>query len=195
MAMTPQQLKAQKVALAVTLPGVVLDRGDAVPKLIGRHEDFLIVSGLFLKVVIANHLATHIVDDVFAAPDRHSSLEVLVAIYGYAVQIFADFCGYTNIAIGVALLLGFEFPQNFNSPYSADSLRDFWRHWHMSLSSWLLDYVYIPLGGSRVSVPRVYANLLVTMFISGRDTQLWWRPGRLDIIVSGFTRSMPGGWR
>jgi D-alanyl-lipoteichoic acid acyltransferase DltB (MBOAT superfamily) len=76
----------------------------------------LIVVGLFLKVVIANHLATHIVDDVFAAPNRHSSLEVLVGIYGYAVQIFADFCGYTNIAIGVALLLGFEFPQNFASP-------------------------------------------------------------------------------
>ena len=75
---------------------------------------FLIVSGLFLKVVIANHLATHIVDDVFAAPNRHSSLEVLVGVYGYAVQIFADFCGYTNIAIGVALLLGFQFPQNFN---------------------------------------------------------------------------------
>jgi hypothetical protein len=76
---------------------------------------FLIVVGLFLKVVIANHLATHIVDDVFAAPNRHSSLEVLVGVYGYAVQIFADFCGYTNIAIGVALLLGFQFPQNFDA--------------------------------------------------------------------------------
>ena len=110
---------------------------------------FLIVSGLFLKVVIANHLATHIVDDVFAAPDRHSSLEVLVAIYGYAVQIFADFCGYTNIAIGIALLLGFEFPQNFNSPYRPSRCSDFWRRWHMTLSRWLRDYLYIPLGGSR----------------------------------------------
>ena len=110
---------------------------------------FLIVSGLFLKVVIANHLATHIVDEVFAAPNRYSSLEVLVAIYAYAVQIFADFCGYTNIAIGVALLLGFKFPQNFNSPYTAVSLQDFWRRWHMTLSRWLRDYLYIPLGGSR----------------------------------------------
>ena len=109
----------------------------------------LIVIGLFLKVVIANHLATHIVDQVFAAPDRHSSLEVLVGVYGYAVQIFADFCGYTNIAIGIALLLGFEFPQNFDAPYTAVTLQDFWRRWHMTLSRWLRDYLYIPLGGSR----------------------------------------------
>ncbi len=128
---------------------------------------FLIVSGLFLKVVIANHLATHIVDDVFAAPGRHSSLEVLIAIYGYAVQIFADFCGYTNIAIGVALLLGFEFPQNFNSPYSAVSLQDFWRRWHMTLSRWLRDYLYIPLGGSRKGSVATYRNLLATMLLGG----------------------------
>jgi D-alanyl-lipoteichoic acid acyltransferase DltB (MBOAT superfamily) len=128
---------------------------------------FLIVSGLFLKVVIANHLATHIVDDVFAAPNRHSSLEVLVAVYGYAVQIFADFCGYTNIAIGVALLLGFEFPQNFNSPYAAVSLQDFWRRWHMTLSRWLRDYLYIPLGGNRKGDLLTYRNLLATMLLGG----------------------------
>jgi D-alanyl-lipoteichoic acid acyltransferase DltB (MBOAT superfamily) len=128
---------------------------------------FLIVTGLFLKVVIANHLATHIVDDVFAAPDRHSSLEVLVGVYGYAVQIFADFCGYTNIAIGVALLLGFEFPQNFNSPYTAVSLQDFWRRWHMTLSRWLRDYLYIPLGGNRKGRILTYRNLLLTMLLGG----------------------------
>ncbi|HEU5372301.1 MAG TPA: MBOAT family protein [Gaiellaceae bacterium] len=128
---------------------------------------FLIVSGLFLKVVIANHLATHIVDDVFAAPNRHSSLEVLVGVYGYAVQIFADFCGYTNIAIGVALLLGFEFPQNFNSPYAAVSLQDFWRRWHMTLSRWLRDYLYIPLGGNRKGRILTYRNLMLTMLLGG----------------------------
>jgi D-alanyl-lipoteichoic acid acyltransferase DltB (MBOAT superfamily) len=128
---------------------------------------FLIVVGLFLKVVIANHLATHIVDDVFAAPDRHSSLEVLMAVYGYAVQIFADFCGYTNIAIGVALLLGFEFPQNFASPYTAVSLQDFWRRWHMTLSRWLRDYLYIPLGGSRKGTWITYRNLLLTFVLGG----------------------------
>jgi D-alanyl-lipoteichoic acid acyltransferase DltB (MBOAT superfamily) len=128
---------------------------------------FLIVSGLFLKVVIANHLATNIVDDVFAAPNRHSSLEVLVAIYGYAVQIFADFCGYTNIAIGIALLLGFQFPQNFNSPYAAVSLQDFWRRWHMTLSRWLRDYLYIPLGGNRKGRLLTYRNLMLTMLLGG----------------------------
>jgi len=128
---------------------------------------FLIVTGLFLKVVIANHLATHVVDDVFAAPNRHSSLEVLVAVYGYAVQIFADFCGYTNIAIGVALLLGFEFPQNFASPYTAVSLQDFWRRWHMTLSRFLRDYLYIPLGGNRKGRIFTYRNLLLTMLLGG----------------------------
>ena len=128
---------------------------------------FLIVSGLFLKVVIANHLATHIVDEVFAAPNRHSSLEVLVGIYGYAVQIFADFCGYTNIAIGIALLLGFEFPQNFASPYTAVSLQDFWRRWHMTLSRWLRDYLYIPLGGNRKGSVITYRNLMLTMLLGG----------------------------
>jgi alginate O-acetyltransferase complex protein AlgI len=128
---------------------------------------FLIVIGLFLKVVIANHLSTHLVDDVFAAPKRHSSLEVLMAVYGYSVQIFADFCGYTNIAIGVALLLGFEFPQNFASPYTAVSLQDFWRRWHMTLSRWLRDYLYIPLGGNRKGRLLTYRNLLLTMLLGG----------------------------
>src|SRR5262249_8197610 len=123
--------------------------------------------GLLFKVVIANHLATHIVDDAFAAPDRHSSLEMLVAVYGYAVQIFADFYGYTNIAIGVALLLGYEFPQNFAAPYTALSLHAFWRRWHMTLSRWLRDYLYIPLGGNRKGRVRTYFNLLATMLLGG----------------------------
>jgi alginate O-acetyltransferase complex protein AlgI len=138
------------------------------PRKVNTSRAFvLILSGLFLKVVIANHLSTHIVDDVFAAPGRHSSLEVLVAVYGYAVQIFADFCGYTNIAIGVALLLGFEFPQNFNSPYAAVSLQDFWRRWHMTLSRWLRDYLYIPLGGNRKGTLLTYRNLMLTMLLGG----------------------------
>jgi D-alanyl-lipoteichoic acid acyltransferase DltB (MBOAT superfamily) len=138
------------------------------PRKVNTSRAFLlIITGLFLKVVIANHLATHIVDEVFAAPNRHSSLEVLVGVYGYAVQIFADFCGYTNIAIGVALLLGFEFPQNFNSPYAAVSLQDFWRRWHMTLSRWLRDYLYIPLGGSRKGTIMTYRNLMLTMLLGG----------------------------
>jgi D-alanyl-lipoteichoic acid acyltransferase DltB (MBOAT superfamily) len=143
---------------------------------------FLIVSGLFLKVVIANHLATNIVDDVFAAPNRHSSLEVLVGVYGYAVQIFADFCGYTNIAIGIALLLGFEFPQNFASPYTAVSLQDFWRRWHMTLSRWLRDYLYIPLGGNRKGRLLTYRNLMLTMLLGG----LWHGAAWTFVIWGGI---------
>jgi len=128
---------------------------------------FLIGTGLFMKVVIANYLAASIVDDVFGAPNQHSSLEVLVGIYGYAVQIYADFFGYTNMAIGLALLLGFTFPQNFDSPYTAVSIQDFWHRWHMTLSRWLRDYVYIPFGGNRGGRLFTYRNLMLTMLIGG----------------------------
>ena len=128
---------------------------------------YLIATGLFKKVVIANYLASSIVDPVFAAPGQHSSLEILIAVYAYAVQIYADFSGYTDIAIGIALLLGFTFPQNFDSPYAAVSVQDFWRRWHMTLSRWLRDYVYIPLGGSRGGTLVTYRNLLLTMLIGG----------------------------
>ncbi|MGZ4411034.1 MAG: MBOAT family O-acyltransferase [Gaiellaceae bacterium] len=156
--------------------GPIVRGSELIPQLVRRRDPrrvdtgrafFLIMTGLFFKVVIASHLATHLVDDVFAAPQRHSSLETLVGVYGYAVQIFADFYGYTNIAIGVALLLGFEFPQNFAAPYTAVSIQDFWRRWHMTLSRWLRDYLYIPLGGNRKGRVRTYANLLATMLLGG----------------------------
>lgn len=127
----------------------------------------LIAGGLFKKVVIANTLATQLVDPVFANPQLHSGGEILVAVYGYAVQIYADFSAYTDIAIGVALLLGFRFPQNFDAPYAAVSLADFWRRWHITLSRWLRDYLYIPLGGSRGSRRATYRNLMITMLLGG----------------------------
>ena len=128
---------------------------------------YLIATGLFKKVVIANFLADAIVDDVFGAPNQHSSLEILIGVYAYAVQIYADFSGYTDMAIGIALLLGFAFPQNFDSPYAATSLQDFWRRWHMTLSRWLRDYVYIPLGGNRKGTLLTYRNLMLTMLLGG----------------------------
>ena len=143
---------------------------------------FLILTGLFFKVVIASYLAAAIVDDVFAAPNAHSSLEVLVGIYAYAVQIFADFFGYTNIAIGVALLLGFRFPQNFDGPYTAVSLQDFWRRWHMTLSRWLRDYLYIPLGGNRKGRLLTYRNLMLTMLLGG----LWHGAAWTFVIWGGI---------
>jgi D-alanyl-lipoteichoic acid acyltransferase DltB (MBOAT superfamily) len=156
--------------------GPIVRPGELVPQLETprdpRYVDtsrafFLIGTGLFMKVVIANYLATSIVDPVFGAPDQHSSLEVLVGVYAYAVQIYADFFGYTNIAIGIALLLGFQFPQNFDAPYSAVSIQDFWRRWHMTLSRWLRDYLYIPLGGNRGGRLATYRNLMLTMLIGG----------------------------
>ncbi len=140
------------VAGPIVRPGELIPQLDTPrdPRKVDTSRAFyLIATGLFKKVVIANYLAANIVDEVFGAPGQHSSLEILVGVYAYAVQIYADFSGYTDIAIGLALLLGFSFPQNFDSPYTALSVQDFWRRWHMTLSRWLRDYVYIPLGGSR----------------------------------------------
>ena len=126
----------------------------------------LIAGGLFKKVVIATALADF-VDPVFGAPNQYSSLVVLIAIYAYAIQIYADFSGYTDMAIGIALLLGFKLPQNFDRPYSSASLREFWRRWHMTLSRWLRDYLYIPLGGNRKGRTRTYINIMLTMLLGG----------------------------
>jgi alginate O-acetyltransferase complex protein AlgI len=128
---------------------------------------FLIGGGLIKKVVIADLLATRLVDPVFNSPGQHSAGETLVAIYGYAVQIYCDFSAYTEMAIGLALLLGFTFPDNFNRPYTATSLQDFWRRWHMTLSRWLRDYLYISLGGNRKGVRKTYRNLALTMILGG----------------------------
>lgn len=127
----------------------------------------LIVGGLAKKVVLASFLSTAIVDPVFNEPGAHTSLEALFAVYGYAVQIWADFSGYTDIAIGCALLLGIRFPQNFDNPYAAASLQDFWRRWHMTLSRWLRDYLYVPLGGGRGRRAFVARNLMITMVLGG----------------------------
>jgi D-alanyl-lipoteichoic acid acyltransferase DltB (MBOAT superfamily) len=140
----------------------------ADPRRIPAGEAFrLIAAGLFKKVVVSSFLATELVDPVFGAPGAHGRWELVVAVYAYAIQIYADFSGYTDIAIGCALLLGIRFPQNFDAPYRALSLQDFWRRWHMTLSRWLRDYLYIPLGGSRGTRRRTYINLFLTMFLGG----------------------------
>jgi alginate O-acetyltransferase complex protein AlgI len=128
---------------------------------------FLIVGGLVKKTVIADELARRIVDPVYSEPGAHSSGEVLLAFYGFAAQIYCDFSGYTDMAIGLALLLGYQLPQNFNRPYLALSLQDFWRRWHMTLSRWLRDYLYIPLGGNRKGRAKTYRNIMITMLLGG----------------------------
>ncbi len=127
----------------------------------------LIIIGLVKKVAIADSLAREIVDPVFGVPQAYSAPDVILATYAYAVQIFCDFSGYTDIAIGTALLLGFVFPQNFDRPYRAASFREFWRRWHMTLSRFLRDYLYIPLGGSRAGKRQTARNLMITMTLGG----------------------------
>jgi D-alanyl-lipoteichoic acid acyltransferase DltB (MBOAT superfamily) len=127
----------------------------------------LIISGLFKKIIIANILSTQLVDNVFGDPGAYARADTLLAIYGYAVQIYCDFSGYTDIATGCAMLLGYRFPRNFNAPYTATSPQDFWHRWHISLSTWLRDYLYIPLGGSRGAGWRTGLNLFVTMVLGG----------------------------
>jgi len=128
---------------------------------------WLVAGGLFKKVVISSYIDSAIVTPVFSAPHQHSALEILFAAYGFAVQIYADFSGYTDIAIGLAMFLGVRFPDNFNAPYAARNLQDFWRRWHMTLSRWLRDYLYIPLGGGHGSQSKVARNIMITMILGG----------------------------
>jgi D-alanyl-lipoteichoic acid acyltransferase DltB (MBOAT superfamily) len=139
----------------------VMDNGEQARGLL------LIAQGLAKKLVIGDYLAVAIVGRVFDTPTLYSSLEVLLGVYAYAFQIYADFSGYTDVAIGSALLFGYKLPQNFNAPYTATNLQDFWHRWHISLSTWLRDYLYIPLGGSRDGAWRTYRNLLITMLLGG----------------------------
>jgi alginate O-acetyltransferase complex protein AlgI len=127
----------------------------------------LIALGLVKKVVIADFLARSLVDPVFAVPQAYAGPDVLLAAYGYAAQIYCDFSGYTDMAIGLALLMGYVFPQNFRSPYRATGFRDFWRRWHMTLSRFLRDFLYIPLGGNRGGRLLTYRNLMITMVLGG----------------------------
>jgi alginate O-acetyltransferase complex protein AlgI len=142
----------------------------------------LIGMGLVKKVVIADYLGRTVVDPVFAVPQAYHTPDVLLAAYAYAAQIYCDFSGYTDIAIGLALLMGFVFPQNFNSPYRATGFRDFWRRWHMTLSRFLRDFLYIPLGGSRGSRLFTYRNLMITMLLGG----LWHGAAWTFVIWGGF---------
>lgn len=128
---------------------------------------FLILTGLFKKAIVSDYISLNFVDRIFDEPLLYSGFECLAGIYGYALQIYCDFSGYSDMAIGIALLLGFRFPKNFDSPYKAATITEFWRRWHISLSTWLRDYLYIPLGGNRKGRVRTYINLLITMLLGG----------------------------
>ena len=158
------------------LAGPIVRGGELLPQIRRRRDAdaidysrafWLILGGLFKKVVISSYVSTAIVQPVFTSPSQHSAPEAIFAAWGYAVQIYCDFSGYTDIAIGLAMLLGFRFPQNFDAPYTARNLQDFWRRWHMTLSRWLRDYLYIPLGGNANGDVQTIRNIMITMVLGG----------------------------
>lgn len=142
---------------------------------------FYILCGLFKKAIISDYIGVNFVERIFANPTLYSGLENLMGIYGYALQIYCDFSGYSDMAIGIALLLGFHVNKNFDSPYKSSSITEFWRRWHISLSSWLRDYLYISLGGNRKGKFRQYLNLIITMFLGGL-----WHGASWNFIVWGM---------
>jgi len=144
------------------------------------HALFLISKGLIKKMIISDFIAINFIDRVFDTPSIYSGFENLMAVYGYGLQIYCDFSGYTDIAIGLGLIMGFRFPVNFNSPYKAAGISDFWKRWHISLSRWLKDYLYIPLGGSRKGKIRTVINLMITMLLGGL-----WHGAALRFVIWG----------
>ncbi len=176
------QLQGQRVAEPPLVQAHFLPQGfEAVEE---KRQDILlgfsfILSGLFKKVVLASYLSEHIVRDVFLTPEAYASVTVLMAVYAYAMQIYCDFSGYSDMAVGVARLMGYRLPQNFNAPYLAVSIQDFWRRWHISLSTWLRDYLYIPLGGNKRGNKAV--NLILTMTIGGL-----WHGAHLRFLIWGL---------
>ncbi len=155
--------------------GPIVRASDFVPQLYQEYRlskeafgtaVFLIMKGLIKKVVIGDYIAINFIDRVFDQPLLYSGFENLMALYGYSLQVYADFSGYTDIAIGVALLMGFQLPLNFNSPYKAKNVGEFWKRWHISLSSWLKDYLYIPMGGNRKATWFTYIGMtIISLFI------------------------------
>jgi alginate O-acetyltransferase complex protein AlgI len=157
----------------------VLDKED-----IGRGM-YLIMAGLFKKMVISDFINQNFVQYIFDDPSKHTGLECLLGVYGYALIIYCDFSGYSDIAIGIARWTGFKIPPNFDSPYQSSNITEFWRRWHISLSSWLRDYLYIPLGGNRKGKVRQFVNLALTMLIGG-----FWHGANWNFIFWG---AMHGG--
>lgn len=141
---------------------------------------WFIVMGLFKKCIISDYISQNFVARIFDNPILYSGLENLLGVYGYALQLYCDFSGYSDVAIGIALWMGFHIPANFRAPYKSDSITDFWRRWHISLSTWLRDYLYISLGGNRCSRFRMYLNQFLTMLLGGL-----WHGASWNFVVWG----------
>ena len=141
---------------------------------------FLILAGLIKKAIIADYISVNFVDRIFDQPDLYTGVENLLGLYAYCVQIYCDFSGYSDMAIGIALLLGFTFPKNFDAPYKSQSTTELWRRWHISLSFWLRDYVYISLGGNRHGLIRQCFNVLMVMVVGG-----FWHGAGVNFLLWG----------
>jgi len=184
--------------------GPIVRAADFIPQLydpykLSREESgrawFWIFNGLLKKMILADYLAVNFIDRVFANPGSFSGFESVLALFGYSLQVYADFSGYTDMAIGFALLLGFRLPMNFNSPYKALHVGDFWKRWHISLSSWLKDYLYIPMGGNRGGSLFSYIMVGVILFFVSVMSRTWWVPaGALVAVAGGWAsaRRWPG---
>jgi alginate O-acetyltransferase complex protein AlgI len=168
--------------------GPIVRAADLLPQLLKRVRAsatdietglVLFAVGAIKKAVLSDQIAPH-VDTIFADPSRFDGPTLLLGVIGYAVQIYCDFSGYTDMAIGCARMLGYRFPENFQMPYSSVNITEFWRRWHISLSTWLRDYLYIPLGGNRLGTGRTYANLMITMLIGGL-----WHGASWNFIIWG----------
>jgi D-alanyl-lipoteichoic acid acyltransferase DltB (MBOAT superfamily) len=173
--------------------GPIVRASDFLPQLDGKPRLlpnavgdglFLIATGMIKKVAFADYLAINLIDRVFDDPSAYTAPEVLLALYAYTLQIYCDFSGYTDVARGSAMLFGLKLPENFNRPYQATSPAEFWRRWHMTLSTWLRDYLYYPLGGSRVAPLRAYFNLGLTMFLIG-----FWHGAAWTFVVYGLLQA------
>ena len=175
----PQLVAGPIVRASQFLPQ--LERRPALDTTMVGEGLFLICLGLVKKVAIADYLAVSFVDRVFDDPSAYSAAEVMVALYGFTAQIYCDFSGYTDVARGSGLLFGLRLPENFDRPYAATSPAEFWRRWHMTLSSWLRDYLYFPLGGSKVPAARAYFNLWITVFLIGL-----WHGATWNFVVYGL---------
>ncbi|MGL4208698.1 MAG: MBOAT family O-acyltransferase, partial [Candidatus Adiutrix sp.] len=143
----------------------------------------LIIIGLFKKIALSSYLSEHIVREVFQVPESYSALGVWAGIYGYSAQIYLDFSGYSDLALGIALLLGYNVGWNFNAPYLATNIREFWHRWHISLSTWLRDYLYIPLGGNKKGSKSL--NLFLTQTLGGL-----WHGAHLRYLIWGMAHGL-----
>lgn len=159
-------LLAGPVVRAVDMLPQIKANNPATRAMVGEGL-FLIMSGLIKKVVIADYISGNFVDRIFENPSLYSGFENVLGTIGFTLQLYCDFSGYSDMAIGLALLMGYRFRDNFNAPFKSQSPTEFWRRWHISLSTWLLDYIYIPLGGNRHGKSRRNINLMSTMVIGG----------------------------